>query len=241
MFLGALATAFGDGLSFAYDPGAKSYQITGDGQDLTFTSDNIVFEDDNGRRYEKPNATSGLDYLSVYNPGFTVSPTEYGRFGFVQTLRPDGQVDVYRCVFGVTTLLTDPLPSGTKTYSQMFSVANLNVVSPAGTQAYNGGASLVSFSANPSTGAITLSIEVKGSSGGATTDFFTVTGDTSIDGSTENFSGLLVDGSSTVVGQFGGWFFGPSGEEVGIAWSITTRLSDGSDFYLAAMTLGSNP
>ena len=240
-YIGAFATAFGEGLSFAYDPGAKSYRVTGDTHDLTFQAADIVFEDGNGRRYEKPNATSGLDYLSIYNPGFTVSRTEYARFGYVQTTRPDGQVDLYRCVLGMATSLSDPLPSGTKTYSQLFTVGNLFVVNGGSTQVSNAGASTVTFSANPATGAITLGIALKGAAGGTTTNFFDVTGSTTIDGSKQDFSGLLLDGSSTVVGQFGGWFFGPSGTEVGIVWSVNSRQPDGSDVLTASMTLGSNP
>ncbi len=236
---------FGAGLSFAFTPATKQYVVKDSDVDLTFTATDLTTDDANGRVYQKARASGGTDRLSIYNPGYVASPTKYVRFGSLSTLDRVGFTPLtYRCVFGVNTELDDPLPSTRVTYDQFVNVATANVFDSAtSNEFYNASKSEIFFRADPATGEVVFQVTLGGDSfsTGTSRYFGNFNGTTTIDGSVKNFSGLLLNSANEVVGKFAGWFFGPSGEEVGIVWNMNTRLSNGNDLAVYSMTIGSNP
>ncbi|MCZ8370513.1 MAG: hypothetical protein O9293_11215 [Porphyrobacter sp.] len=151
-------------------------------------------------------------------------------------VRPGNTIVNAFCVIGVPTLLTDR-PAAAVTYSQ-FAYNGTAFITDRTTGArrqFDISESTAQFTANPTNGAINVSLTIVGReflAGGAlattTTALGTYAGQSGIDGTQQTFGTPLTrqpDGS--VGGGFSGWFFGPQGREAGLAFSF--RIIDGNN------------
>ena len=239
-----LSTEFGDGLTFESTPAEKKYVVKGQQIDLTFTADLITNEDAAGRSYQLDNPGTPPHFLSVYSPAVGATGTKYARFAYVGTNISDTERTLNRCVIGVTTELEDQLPNGFLKYEQLFGVSSISVVDVnGGVEYYRTATSTYFFRADPSTGEIQFKVTLRGESVSDGTERFfgSFTGTTTIDGTEKNFSGKIVNGANELVGNFGGWFFGPQGEEMAMAWSLNEQTGNGETFNVYATLIGSNP
>ncbi|WP_265563132.1 hypothetical protein [Sphingomicrobium arenosum] len=151
--------------------------------------------------------------------------------------RPDAALSDYFCVFGVPTRLDDTLPTSTLRYSAFSVLGTLLVTGGALAGQYELSESVVTLSANPSTGEILTTIDLVGRQfmGGSLsetrTDLGSYYGEASIDGSVASFSGGIF-GSDRAVGaaNFSGWFFGPQGREAGYSFAIDSFGAEGESW-----------
>lgn len=162
---------------------------------------------------------------------------------FVHVVRPTatGVPSTYFCTYGIPTLLTDPLPTSTITYTS-FRVVGQGVIQggPQG-GAYDLGESTVTLSANPATGAVNTQLVLVGrlsTPSGLSetrTDLGTYSGTATVDGTAQNFFAVLDGNTRAIVGfsNFGGWFFGPQGREAGYGFSIQAAQQTGERLQIA--------
>tara|TARA_R110000751_G_scaffold2018_18_gene10502 strand:+ start:288372 stop:289148 length:777 start_codon:yes stop_codon:yes gene_type:complete len=235
---------FDDEVSIDYNPAAKEYTVTSDAYDLTFTEAHIVDEEEYSRSYRKPEVGySDLFSIGAPRTDFYPSPTEFARFAVLQTDPLGRGRFITNCVTGVTTEPEDTLGLGTLTYSQLGSdFENFSATATDGEmRSYFGYDTTYDVAVDADTGDIEFSISLRGSLSGTERFFGTFNGSTTVDDEQKRFSGVLTDGEGNEIGSFGGWFFGPAGEEVGISWTLDGKLPNGDDLYVRAAVLGSNP
>lgn len=161
---------------------------------------------------------------------------------FVHVVRPtaNSTVSTYFCTYGIPTLLTDPLPTGTITYTSFRIVGQASVNGGPEAGAYDLGESIVTLSANPATGEVTTRLQLVGrlqtASGLSETrsDMGTFNGIARVDGTRQNFVATL-EGNRAIAGfsNFGGWFFGPQGREAGYGFAIQAAQPTGGQLLIA--------
>lgn len=193
-------------------------------------------------RKDNPDGSAERFYLSARKLGGTAP--DYVR-GSLLTYRIGSAAPEYRyCVFGVPTRLDDTTPSSTVTYGNV-AVGGVAFTAGAAITQYDLSESTVTVSANPTTGEIPVVLKLVGRA-------FTPTGlsDTrvalgeyrgtaTIDGSDQSFNDALTDADRALLGgNFGGWFFGPQGIEIGFAFSVKAQNADGSTITAAGAVTG---
>lgn len=220
------ATAFGSGFTLAYNAGAETYLLTGDGQSLSY-----------GPAQRDAAAPAGVTSYVRTADGFTQRLTlgvpvaggvalDYTRGLTLRALR-QGQPAQYQCVYGVPTLASD-LPAGSVVYAR----ANLNGViytaaNGGGQQAYSTEASVVTLTLDPTTSRVSFTLQLLGTLQTATgpaptpTALGTYTGTGTINAARTSYTGTLASSDRTVqLGTFGGWLFGPQAREAGMTMSL---------------------
>lgn len=249
------AAPFGQGVTLTSNRDAPAFDIQSDGLGLTSAGFTLSFSaadrdtstDPALEIFAKVNGNGFTERFSSFAPANTSSSRlEYGRFGQIVAQTPNGLANMY-CAFGVPTELNDS-PSSNIEFAETRFYGSVYVIQNAGagpTTSYAISNSTSRLTANPTTGEIDVTLEIKGReilNGGGTsstvTDLGTFTGSTGIDGSTQNFDDVLVDSSNTVAGTFAGWFFGPQGNEFGYAFSLNTRRADSSDLVVGGVVFG---
>ncbi|QDH35214.1 hypothetical protein [Porphyrobacter sp. YT40] len=250
----AAATPFGAGVTIGSNRDVPNYAITTDGAGLfgTFQQNWAPADRDpaitTAEAYSRVNANNFTERFLTLSPLLGTSTYQYARFGQIITQVNGDRVSLY-CGFGVPTLLTDR-PNTSVTFTNNFTAGDLSV-----TQNLGGGprsdyvisSSQITLTGNPSTGAITVRVDLKGrlrtptGTSDTVTDLGVFTGQVSIDGTTQSFSGTLVDASNGSSGQFGGWFFGPQGREAVVSFNIVNRRADNSDILAGAVTFLNRP
>ncbi len=191
----------------------------------------------------------------AYNfPRALTATPEYVRDVVVASPLPDSTLGIFQCVIGVPTALEDKIPDVTET-SGFISYSNYGVRGDVYVDFNDGRASeqyaldrtTIDFRAKPDTGLITLSMNLIGRQyqpDGSLSDdevsFGVVSGETTIDGTEQNFSELMTITSSDNMasGTFGGWFFGPSGAEMGLVIGAGQNRSDGATLSISAVIIG---
>jgi hypothetical protein len=236
----------GQGLRIVSDRSQPSYEISSNGNFVgTFTTTFTQADRDTtrtGEAYAKVLPNNFTERLSILSLSQNGNPLEYVRVAQLIAQPFVGSANVL-CAFGVPTIVTDR-PASTVTYGGLafFGTANVNATPGSGTGTnFVVSSSLITMTANPASGQINFSLDLRGreiTSAGTSdtvTNLGTFTGTATLDGTTPSFSDILVDSTNTVAGTFGGGFFGPQGGTAGVSVSIQTRRTDGSDLRLGGL------
>ena len=162
---------------------------------------------------------------------------------FVHVVRPTATSNpsTYFCIYGIPTLLTDPLPTSTITYTSFRIVGQGVILGGAQGGSYDLGESTVTLTANPTNGEVRTQLVLSGRlqtpSGLSETrvDLGTYNGVAGVDGSVQNFFAVLEGGNRAITGpsNFGGWFFGPQGREAGYGFAIQAAQQTGESLIIA--------
>lgn len=162
---------------------------------------------------------------------------------FVHVVRPTSTSGptTYFCTYGVPTLLTDALPASTITYTSFRIVGQAIINGGASGGSYDLGESVVTLTANPTTGEVSTQLVLTGrlqtQTGLSDTrvDIGTFSGVATIDGTAQNFFAVLDGNTRPITGlsNFGGWFFGPQGREAGYGFSIQAAQQTGEGLFIA--------
>jgi hypothetical protein len=242
------AAPFGAGVTIASNRDVPNYQITTDGGGLAGTFQQSWTQADrdpattSSEAYRRVNANGFTEIFSTFSPLLGTGTYQYVRFGQIVTQINADRVSLF-CAYGVPTLLNDR-PTTPVNLINNFTAGNLSVIENIGAgprSDYAISSTRVTLTGNPSTGAITVTIDLKGRlrtpSGTATevTDLGVFTGQVTIDGTTQSFDGRLRDSGNNPAGQFGGWFFGPQGREAAVSFNVVSRRNDNSDVLAGAI------
>lgn len=222
----------GRGLTLGFTASTNTWSITGPGFTTSFgPADLSPTQPADTIFYSR--LVNGLpERFAIVSRPFGTQAAEYVR-GSSVTFPAGGGVEDYFCVFGVPTLATDPLPTGTITYTQ-FNVGGRAIrATPAGGAIFDLRDSTVTLSANPATLQVTTQITLAGRElvGGVPSATLTQFGTFTSTGAVNtrpSYSGTLASPGQTVVdANFAGWFFGPQGREAGYAFNIAVDLPEG--------------
>jgi hypothetical protein len=193
--------------------------------------------------YLKNSPDGSAERLYIGNfPIGTTSP-EYMRGSLLNYRVNAGPPEWRYCIFGVPTTLADTRPTTTVTYNTR--VNSIGFLATATTLAqYDLSESTATVSANPTTGEIPVSVTLIGRQFTPTglsdtrVAFGTFSGTATINGTVQSFVDALRDSPDRAIqgGNFGGWFFGPQGTEIGMAFTVKGNDS-GGNVYTATGTI----
>lgn len=198
-------------------------------------------------RYSFVDGSGRTQRLSVFVPRVNETDLEYTRIASLFSPSDNGSINLI-CALGVPTILSDT-PSASVNYVASTNAAILRVVQNASTSGagpvaqYSATPTLATGFGDPATGEVRFTIDLKGYEivGGTRSDVVTdigqYSGATTIDGSETSFSGLVVNSENAVVGNFGGWYFGPQGRTMAVSYSVTDRRADDSEVVSAGILL----
>ncbi|WP_369027207.1 hypothetical protein [Qipengyuania sp. RANM35] len=248
------ATGFGEGIAINSDRSGPSYDITVQQMgfnppfSLSFTqADRDPAAPAGTERYKKTDASGNTQRFGVSVVTIAGVAQDYVRLATLSSPTGVGFVSI-GCAFGVPTVLSD-VPSATKSYSKAVATGILRLVENAGTlgmgpvHTYSTSPTTMTATANPANGQISFTLNLKGQEvvagtvSDTVTDLGTYTGSTTIDGSKQSFSGIVSTSGGLVVGNFGGWFFGPQGATMAVSFKMTERRPDNSDVTYGGVTL----
>lgn len=230
------------------DRSQPSYQIStsGNGQSPFFSTTFTQLDRDTtatGEAYRKTTANGFTERFSIFPLTFGGAELPYVRVTSIVAESVPG-FTVMNCAIGVPTVATDR-PPATVTYTGLasFGTADITRTTSSGlvTENYRINSSILSLSANPATGEVRFSVDLKGQlvSGGivspTVTDLGVFTGTVTLDGSAPVFNGPLANSSNVVWGAFGGGFFGPQGITPAVSVRITEVRADQSELGLGAL------
>lgn len=195
--------------------------------------------------YRKDNADGSREnfYISARSLGGT--PPEYVR-GSLLTYRIGTALPEYRyCVFGVPTQLADTKPASTVTYTNT-AIGGIGFISGGATiTQYDLSESTVTVSANPTTGAVPVQLTLVGRAftpaglSDTRVQLGVYSGTASVSPTVQSFNDAINTGDRALIGgNFGGWFFGPQGIEIGFAYSIKAQNPDGTIVTAAGAVTG---
>lgn len=253
------ASEFGKGLTFSRTGTDPTWNVSTPSNyadlpiNLTFgPSDFVVDAFPTRDVYRKTNVLGqtdvfGYGYSETFEAGLDYVSESYVAF------RPgNGPSAAIYCVFGVPTQLNDQLPTVTTSsafisYEKYALTGDVQIINPDGSRTdYDPSQIAVDFRADPRTGKITVMLILVSRttmSDGSTTETYLgdVSGEVVIDGSSQNFAGPVNYRRGTErisAGNFGGWFFGPKGTEVGIAINFDFVTEDGKRVSSALVITG---
>ena len=237
-------------VSINYSEAADSWQTNGQSYfgnsfSWTFTPDMLQANPpDNTVYYRKDNADGSRERLFIAARPLGGTAPAYVRSSLL-TYRIGSAAPEWRyCVFGVPTRLTDPLPTSTVTYANA-TVGGTGFTVGGSTVQYDLAESTVTVSVDPATGAMPVLLTLVGRAYTATglsdtrTQLGQYRGEATIDPAVQSYNDAFTDGDRFLEGgNFGGWFFGPSGAEIGFAYSIKARNADGSTITASGTVTG---
>lgn len=235
-------------LSLDFTAGANTWRVSGTNVfgepiDTTFRPEDIDAASTftNFTDYLRDPGTGFRNRLLLGDKPISGLTREYVR-QFVHVARgtATGPVATYFCSYGIPTLLTDPLPTGTITYTSFRLVGQAIVNGGPDAGAYDLGESVVTLSANPANGQVTTRLQLVGRlqtpSGLSETraDMGTFDGVATVDGTRQNFRDQL-EGNRAIAGpsSFGGWFFGPQGREASYGFAVQAAQPSGGQLLIA--------
>ena len=193
--------------------------------------------------YLKSNADGSAERLYVGNFPIGTTTPEYMRGTLLNYRVNAGPPEWRYCVFGVPTTLADTRPTSTVSYTtKVNSIGFLG--STSSLAQYDLSESTATISANPTTGEIRVSVTLVGRQFTPTglsdtrVPFGTFSGTATINGTTQSFVDALRDSPDRAIqgGNFSGWFFGPQGIEIGLAFTVRGNDSSGN-VYSATGTI----
>ena len=226
----------GAGLAFSYNAAADSWNVLGNGHDVTFTpADRDTTTPSTSIRYVKPG--SPPQRLTIGQPGVGTVGADYQRIAAV-TLGSRA----YQCVIGAQTLPTDRPTGSTVSFTGSSLVGYLFVTrSSDGVRTqYSMRNSTGTFSVNLDRGEVTYTVRLIGSpfplDSGPDVDFGTITAVADIDSATGGYytTQATIDGFTPFITEMSGAFFGPQGKEAGFVVSVFGNRSDGAEITLVA-------
>lgn len=233
------ATTFGGGFAFSYTASSSAYALSGNGLSFSFgPSQRDPAAPTSANTYIVTDVATG--FVSRFTLGV---PTAGGTAltyagGFSLATNPNQ----YQCSYGVPTLATD-LPAATYTYSKISlngTIAKYDAsMAPASLTNYRTTPSVVTLSINPVSKTISGTIVLTGNqilSGGTfgpdeAFGSYTITG--TIDTANGSYYANIANSTGVVVGNLGGWFYGPQGIETLGSLSFTVNTSGGQIIGLA--------
>lgn len=239
----------GNGITITSDRSQPNYEITTDGTGLfgVFSTSFSQADRDTSRQGEvyarvTPNGfTERLAIFGIQDNGVLL---DYVRVAQVLAETAPGEFTNQLCAFGVPTVSSDT-PATSVTYGGVafLGTATLRpVTNVAAVERYVVTASVVSLSGNPGTGQIDFTLDLKGQltnqSGTSPTvvDFGTYSGTSIFDATEPGYSDIFVNSNNTVVGTFGGGFFGPQGRTAAVSVSISEfGRADGNDLAFGGL------
>lgn len=238
-------TPFGNAITLQSNRDPVTYTVTSSGINADYDTLNLSFAQADRKAgtptgievYEKAAAGGNIDRLTTLSPAVRAGATlEYTRFAQLETRTAAYPVNLY-CVYGVPTQPGDKQTATAETTTSYF-FGNITTIASSGTgvvRTYDIPFSTSRFTLNPTTGAITIGLAIKGRliengvTSGTITEFGTFTATGTVADTAQAFDVQLLDSNSAARGRAAGWFFGPQRREVGYAISITTRTADNTD------------
>ena len=235
-------TAFGEGIAITSNRSVPDYGIAipqfvyNQPFDVAFTqADRDASSTETVERYTKVDEAGRRQRFNIARVSINSVELDYVRQTSFMAVRETGFLDI-RCAIGVPTELSD-IPATTKTYGNAFATGVLERVENAGItnsgpfHVYSTSPTTATATANPATGLIEITVNLKGreSANDPVEDLGTYTARTTIDGSKQSFMDVATNADNVVVGNFGGWFFGPQGVTMAVSFGITDRRADDSE------------
>lgn len=230
-----VTTPFGNEVSLESDRDEPNYTLASLGNLLPAGS---VFFDQSNRDlnetgfelYRNTSAGGSSQFLDITTPLLESQPARYTRFlRSAFRVTPDDNLQL-RCALGVPTLLTDvPDSRIDKSIADFFAITiqNTTTGSVTDTDAFDLDPSTVAFSFDPASGDITIELTLRGPEilddltlSNEITELGAYSATGTFDGQGTNFGGVITNSSGAEVGDFAGWFFGPQGAEVAIAFNF---------------------
>lgn len=233
------ATAPDAGLALAYAAGPRSWTVTGEGINLTFTqAERDTTLPAPTMVYTKPGTPA--QRLSV-TPGSTRDIIgEYHAGASVTAVTPSGP-RLFTCIIGVKTLPTDRPAETAINFRNAGTTGYLfgtTPASPTQTQ-YTMINSVTTFDVNLTTGKVTAVIRMIAAPlplfSQPDVELGTVTVTADIDPATGAYYGTTFTSPDFTIpfAQFSGRFFGPQGKEAGYVMTMLAEKPDGSRYYLS--------
>lgn len=242
---------FGDTVRIRSDRSGPTYDVEvanigfQGGRSLNFTQAHLdPSSTATSERYNYDDFDGRTQRLTISVPRVNDAELEYVRIAAISSPGPSG-FDFLLCAFGVPTDLKD-IPSSSVNYVSSSTAAILRLreigyLSSSPVKQYSAVNTTATGFGDPATGVVRFSIDLKGNeiNGGTTSEVVTnlgsYSGETSIDGTETSFSGVVVNADNVVVGDFGGWYFGPQGRTMAVSYSIQDRRADDSEVISAGL------
>ena len=243
------STAFGHGYKIRYDASADSYAISGEqGVSVSFgPADADPSPPAGSSKAYRRTLSSGLREQFIIGNGRLPSGTaEYVRSTYLATVSGGGEPLTAYCVLGVPTLLSDSPAAGLYTYGNFaLSGFALEETGTGGVSTYQITDSVVTLQANTQNGTVDTSIRLigrrieNGTPASTPTELGTYAGQADLDGEQTSFGNRLTSSNrNSLFSAYGGWFFGPQGREVGLAFNIVAENGAGGRLYTIGTVIG---
>lgn len=233
-----LTFPYGNGSTIALQSATQTYTISLDGKTLTFgPADVDPAAPSTVKAYIKPGEV-GNDRFSISGAGFDGAPLQYVRYASIYTSR-FGRANLYPCVFGIPTLVTDVPSATTIAFPKLTIGASVYDASSGTVVNYTLNHSTQTFVVDLSALRVDVSIHLIGTPRtGTDVDLGTVTGIATIDPATGRFDGTWSSTDREAIGYFSGAFFGPQGHEMGYAFGFNGRQGGTLAFSSAGTVFG---
>lgn len=226
------STAFGNGIPISYAASSQTYTVAAPPLTIAYGPadlDPAAPTDTIG--YRKVDSANFANRFSITRPTLASGSLDYVRHARTLFRETNGTIHDAFCVIGVPTLLTDPLPSSSINFPAYSLRGTASATISGSRKQYDLAESTMTFTANPTSRAVNLSITLVGreisSTGLSDTriNFGQFDGQSSVDGAAQSFGMTLQSPTRISSGsQAAGWFFGPSGAELGLTFTI--RVND---------------
>lgn len=225
-------TAFENGLNLSYTGSNNTYAVSGDGVTSTYGPGELDPTAPMGTQRYTRVVNGFTERFLIAQPSVNGINLDYMRVFTLLTQASSSAPSVvsYTCIFGVPTQPGDA-PAGSNIPFVRVALNGAAYIAENGVnQSYSLTGSTATFAANVTNGAITITLQLVGvlqtptgpSGGSVSLGEYRGTG--GIGESQRTFAGSMNDVTSatpTMVGNFGGWFFGPKGAESGTVLVMT--------------------
>jgi hypothetical protein len=209
------ASRFGDGISLSYAATADTYTVAGV---YTFGPSDVVPSTPPVER----SYVRGTTLLNITQPVANGTGFEYARGDFV-TFLSSAWMNHFWCALGVPMAQEDRLPGVVFAYSAT-TVSGEGITRPFSNDSYDLAASVASMYVNPFAGTVFVQLDLRGvpRAGGAAVLLGTFQATATIDATKPSIDGSFTSSDRLIEqSSLGGWFFGPRGKEIGMAFQIT--------------------
>lgn len=237
-----ISSSFGQAITIQSDRAAPNYVLRTVSQspderfEISFDQTNRD-PTPNTERYSKAGLNGFTDRFSINTPLGNGAPYDYVRYGQISTL-VSTDPRTFFCAFGVPTVVTD-VPATSVTYRNSVIFGALTLTENGGNGArssYVMTPSVLTLVANPATGRVTITLDLKGRLvTGSTvstedTSFGVFTGSAEVSATSGGYNDLLLATGNVARGTIAGGFFGPRGREGVMAFDLID--TDGSNRQL---------
>lgn len=239
------ATPYGQGVNIAYDSPTATYTLSANGQTQTFgPADVDPAAPAPAKAYVKFTPSGArADSFVLFNPGAGGSGLTYARAVQWRNTASIPTLTINFCGIGVQTRVNDAPPVTSVSFTRSGITGSAFLRNPSGsTTQFSLVKSTIGMTVNLTTGKIVATMNLIGTplptGSGADVDLGTFTGDGDIDPSTGNYYGSWSGTTRPVIGNFGGAFFGPQGQEYGYSFNMLNFGGGTLDFSVAGAVFG---